>query len=431
MATGILIKGATIVTMNEAGDVLEPGDLYIENNCIKAIGREIAGPGESCKIIQGEGKVLIPGLVNLHNHAAMTLFRNYADDLPLMDWLQKKIMPAEARLTGEDVFWGTSLALLEMLRGGTTTFVDMYYYMDEVARACLESGIRAVLSEGIIGVNEDIGNKTLHIAKKFANNWQDAGNGRITTMLGPHAPYTCPPDFLKKVLKDTADLDTSFHIHLSESRSEMEEFIEKYGKTPVGMMQEVGLLERPVLAAHCVYLTDEDIDLLVAGKVGISHNPGSNLKLGSGIAPLPRMLAKNARVGLGTDGAASNNNLDMFEEIRLCSLLQKGYHENPTLITANEALGLATRGGGRALNMEHIGIIRAGARADLALLDFQKPHLQPPNNPVANIVYSASHNDVDTVIVDGRVLVENGEVLTLDAERIYYEVGQRAQRLCR
>ncbi len=433
MTSRILIKGATIITMNDYDEVISPGDLLIENDIIKTISREKTNVAENDTvdtIIEGEGKVLIPGLINLHNHAAMSLFRSYADDLPLKEWLEKKIFPAEAKLTGEDVFWGTSLSLLEMLRGGTTTFVDMYYYMDEVARACLDGGIRAVLSHGIVGINSLLAYKTLQGAKDFVSNWGNEGNGRIKAIFGPHAPYTCPPDYFKKVLKETEQFDNAFfHIHLAESRQEMKESLEKHQKTPVGLMQEIGLFERPVLAAHCVHVTDEDIDILVNQKVGISHNPGSNLKLGSGIAPLTKMMDKKARLGLGTDGPASNNNLDMFEEIRLSSILQKGYHENPTLICAEEALGMATRGGARALNIDNIGVLREGAKADIALLDFKKPHLQPHASPIANIVYSASSNDVEAVIVDGKILVEKGSFLTLDEEKIYYEAAKSAERL--
>ncbi len=429
MTSRILIRGATIVTMNEDEEVFGPGDLLIEDDAIRSIAPEITVQEEKVTIIPGEGKVAIPGLINTHNHAAMSLFRSYADDLPLRDWLENKIFPAEAKLTGNDVYWGTSLALLEMLRGGTTTFVDMYYHMDEVARACLESGVRAVLSHGIVGINSLLGHKTFQGATNFARKWNNEGNGRIKAILGPHAPYTCPPEFLKKVLKKTEQFNTTFHIHLAESRQEMQDSLDKYQKTPVGLMQEIGLFERAVLAAHCVHLTEEDIDILVSREVGISHNPGSNLKLGSGIAPLTELLNRNARLGLGTDGAASNNNLDMFEEIRLASLLQKGYREDPTLISANEALGMATRGGARALGMEYIGVLKEGAKADLALLDFQKPHLQPHADPVAHIVYSASAGDVETVIVDGKILVEKGVCQTLDEEKILFEAARSAERL--
>ncbi len=430
MASRILIKNATIITMNEYEEVIDTGDLLIENDLIKSIGHHITDAQENDLLIKGDGRVVIPGLINLHNHAAMSLFRSYADDLPLKDWLEKKIFPAEAKLTGEDVYWGTSLALLEMLKGGTTTFVDMYYYMDEVARACLEGGIRAVLSHGIVGINSILASKTLQGAKDFVTNWGNEGNGRIKAIFGPHAPYTCPPDYFKQVLKETETFNNAFfHIHLAESGQEMKESLEKYNKTPVGLMEEIGLFERPVLAAHCVHVTDEDIDIMVKREVGISHNPGSNLKLGSGIAPLTKLLDKKTKVGLGTDGPASNNNLDMFEEIRLSSLLQKGYHEDPTLISANEALAMATRGGARALNTDNIGVLKEGAKADLAILNFKKPHLQPHANPVANIVYSASASDVETVIVDGKILVEKGNFLTLDEEKIYYEAAKSAKRL--
>jgi len=425
----ILIKDATVVTMNDKNEILDPGNILIKNDIIEAIGEDLKAPDDAARIISGKGKVVIPGLVNTHNHAAMSLFRSYADDYPLMQWLEQKIFPAEAKLTPDDVFWGTSLSLLEMLRGGTTTFVDMYYFMEETARACVDSGIRAMLSQVFIGANSSKGYNSLEDAIKFIENWEDETNGRITTILGPHATYTCPPDFLKVVLKETEKLNTLIHIHLSESRYEVQDSLDRYKKTPVGLMEEIGMFERPVLAAHCVHITDEDIDILVSKGVGIAHNPGSNLKLANGVAPLKKLMDKDARVGLGTDGPASNNNLDMFEEIRLASLLQKGFYEQPTYVTADEALSAATRGGARAINMDNIGVLKAGAKADLAILDFQKPHLQPYDNPVANIVYSASAGDVDTVVIDGRIVVENGTCLTLDEEKIYYEANRRAGRL--
>ncbi len=430
MTSKVLIKNATVVTMNNNLDTLDSVDVLIENDLIKSISADITVTDEALTIIPGEGKVVIPGLINLHNHAAMSLFRSYADDYPLMEWLEKKIFPAEAKITAEDVYWGTSLALLEMIRGGTTTFVDMYYYMDETARACQEGGIRALLSQVFINTeNSSEGFNTLEDAIYFIENWQDQSGGRIKAILGPHALYTCPPEFLKRVLKETDHLNTLIHIHLSESRHEVNESLKVYNKTPVALMNELGFFERPVLAAHCVHLTDDDIEVLSSKGVGISHNPGSNLKLGNGIAPLKKMLDKGAKVGLGTDGAASNNNLDMFEEIRLSSLLQKGLNEDPTYITADEAFSLATRGGAEALKMDNLGVIKEGAKADITILDFNKPHLQPHNNPVANIVYSASAGDVETVLVDGKILYDKGTFLTLDEERIYFEANRCAKRL--
>ncbi len=435
MNNRLLIKDATLVTMDEDRDenrgVINSGNLYIENDSIKQITSGTEALPDDVQIISGKNKVVIPGLVNLHNHAAMTLFRSYADDYPLMEWLTKKIFPAEAKLTEEDVYWGTSLALLEMIQGGTTAFVDMYYFMEQTARACQEAGIRAMLSQVFIGIetnNKRLNN--LEDAINFIENWQDESNGRIQTILGPHALYTCPPDFLKRMLKETEHLNTIIHIHLSESKGEVEEALNTYQKTPVALLDELGLFERQVIAGHCVHLNDEDIEILSSRGVGISHNPCSNLKLANGIAPLKKLLDHGACVGLGTDGAASNNNLDMFEEIKLCSLLQKGMLEDPTAIPATQAFELATRGGAKALKKENtLGVLKEGAKADLAIVDFNKPHLQPHNDPVANLVYSASAGDVETVIVDGRILYHKDEFLTLDQERIYYEAAKCSKRL--
>ncbi len=429
MSTNILIKDATIVTMNDRNEVMEKGNILIENDRITAVAEADQKITSATTVISGQGKVVIPGLINAHNHAAMSLFRSYADDYPLMEWLEKKIFPAEAKLEPEDIYWGAMLAMLEMIRGGTTTFVDMYFYMEQTAQACLESGMRAMLSQVFIGENAVPGFNSLEDVKSFTEQWNNAASGRITTILGPHAPYTCSPEFLQKVLKVTEDTRPLIHIHLSESRQEVEQSINDYNKTPVAVMQDIGMFERDVLAAHCVHITDEDIEILASNKVGIAHNPGSNLKLGNGIAPLTKLLDKDALVGLGTDGAASNNNLDMFEEIRLAALLQKGFNESPVSITAEQALSLATSSGARALQKDDIGVIEAGKKADLAILNFNHPHLQPESDPVANIVYSAAASDVETVIVDGKVLFNKGEYLTLDRERIIYEANGRARRL--
>ncbi len=429
MSSTILIKDAAIVTMNDRNEVMEKGNILIENNRIISVTDADQKTTSATKIISGQGKVVIPGLINAHNHAAMSLFRSYADDYPLMEWLEKKIFPAEARLEPEDVYWGALLAMLEMIRGGTTTFVDMYFYMEQTAKACMESGMRAMLSQVFIGENAVPGFNSLEDVKSFTEQWNNAANGRITTILGPHAPYTCSPEFLQKVLKVTEDTQPLIHIHLSESRQEVDQSLEQYGKTPVAVMQEIGMFERDVLAAHCVHITDEDIEILSDNKVGIAHNPGSNMKLGNGVAPLTKLLDKKALVGLGTDGPASNNNLDMFEEIRLAALLQKVINESPVSINAEQALSLATCTGARALKKDDIGVIEAGKKADLAIIDFNQPHLQPETDPIANIVYSAAASDVETVIVDGNILFNQGEFLTLDREKIIHEANIRAQRL--
>ncbi len=429
MSSTVLIKDATVVTMNDQNEVIEKGNILIENNRITSVTNADLKTASTAEVISGQGKVVIPGLINAHNHAAMSLFRSYADDYPLMEWLEKKIFPAEARLEPEDIYWGAQLAMLEMIRGGTTTFVDMYFYMEQTARACLESGMRAMLSQVFIGENAVPGFNSLEDVKSFTEQWNNAAGGRINTILGPHAPYTCSPEFLKKVLKVTEDTRPLIHIHLSESRHEVDQSLEQYGKTPVAVMQEIGMFEREVLAAHCVHITDEDIEILSDNKVGIAHNPGSNMKLGNGVAPLTKLIDKNVLVGLGTDGPASNNNLDMFEEIRLAALLQKVINESPVSINAEQALALATCSGAKALKRDDIGVIEAGKKADLTIIDFNQPHLQPEGDPIANIVYSAAAGDVETVIVDGKILFNQGEFLTLDREKIIHEANRRAKRL--
>lgn len=429
MSSKILIKDATIVTMNDRNQIIKNGNILIENNRITSVVNEAPKVNSATKVFSGQGKVVIPGLINAHNHAAMSLFRSYADDYPLMEWLEKKIFPAEKKLEPEDIYWGAQLAMLEMIRGGTTTFVDMYFYMEQTARACQESGMRAMLSQVFIGENAVPGFNSLEDVKSFTEQWNNAANGRITTILGPHAPYTCSPKFLQKVLRVTEDTRPLIHIHLSESRQEVDQSLEEYKKTPVAVMQEIGMFERDVLAAHCVHITDEDIEILSDNQVGIAHNPGSNMKLGNGVAPLTKLLDKKALVGLGTDGPASNNNLDMFEEIRLAALLQKVFNESPTSLNAEKALSLATCSGARALKQDDIGVIEAGKKADLTIIDFNQPHLQPESDPVANIVYSATASDVETVIVDGKVLFNKGEFLTLDREKIIHEANIRAKRL--
>ncbi len=429
MSSTVLIKDATVVTMNDQNEVIEKGNILIENNRITSVTNADLKTASTAEVISGQGKVVIPGLINAHNHAAMSLFRSYADDYPLMEWLEKKIFPAEARLEPEDIYWGAQLAMLEMIRGGTTTFVDMYFYMEQTARACLESGMRAMLSQVFIGENAVPGFNSLEDVKSFTEQWNNAAGGRINTILGPHAPYTCSPEFLQKVLKVTEDTRPLIHIHLSESRHEVDQSLEQYGKTPVAVMQEIGMFEREVLAAHCVHITDEDIEILSDNKVGIAHNPGSNMKLGNGVAPLTKLIDKNVLVGLGTDGPASNNNLDMFEEIRLAALLQKVINESPVSINAEQALALSTCSGAKALKRDDIGVIEAGKKADLTIIDFNQPHLQPEGDPIANIVYSAAASDVETVIVDGKILFNQGEFLTLDREKIIHEANRRAKRL--
>ncbi|GAX89775.1 amidohydrolase [Effusibacillus lacus] len=429
MQQKILIENAAIVTMTEESWI-ENGYITISGNRIQEVGSgSYQGDRSFDKILDASGKVVMPGLVNAHGHAAMVLLRGYADDLPLMEWLQTKCWPIEDRMTEEDIHWGTQLAILEMLKTGTTCFTDMYFHMDGVAKAVESSGIRAVLSRGMIGFPPKA-DTAIAESRDFFNRWNCAANGRISVILGPHAPYTCPPDYLKRVAELSAELNVPIQIHLSETAGEVERCMEEHGCTPIRLMEQVGLFERPTLAAHCVHVTDEDLDIMARYNVHVAHNPDSNLKLGSGVAPAVKMLQKGLIVGLGTDGAASNNNLDMFEEMRQAAMLHKGVNLDPIAVSAYKALEMATKDGAKALFLEdRLGTVQSGALADLIMLDFNRPYYYPRHNVIAHLVYAGQSGDVTDVIVDGQLLVENRRVLTMDEERIYREVEAVCERL--
>jgi 5-methylthioadenosine/S-adenosylhomocysteine deaminase len=426
----ILIRGSAVLTVNDAQEIIEEADVVVEGQTISYAGPKREWQTSFARVINGRGKLLAPGFVNAHGHAAMTLLRSFADDVPLMYWLEKRIWPVEARLKREDVYWGTLLAIVEMLRSGTTTFTDMYFFMTQVAEAVEESGIRGVLARGLVGVGQQA-EKGLEESEQFITSWHGRAEGRITTMLGPHAPYTCPPAYLQKVMLLQDKLNVPVQIHLAETLEEVRRIKDQYGLSPVALLKETGLLERPVIAAHCVHLSSEDLDIMRDYEVHVAHNPGSNLKLGSGIAPVPDMLERGLVVGLGTDGAASNNNLDMLEEMRLAALLHKGSRQDPTAITAHEALRMATRNSARAVFLDDVGVVAAGMKADLIMLDLHKPHLTPRHDLVAHLVYAAQPDDITLVIVDGKVLLENGELTILDEEKIMFQAQERAMHLVR
>ncbi|MFD2168618.1 amidohydrolase [Tumebacillus lipolyticus] len=425
-----LIHGAVIVTATEDAWIPE-GYLIVEGNRIQEVGTgAYQGSQESFdRVIDAKGKLAMPGLINTHGHAAMTLLRGYADDLPLQTWLEERCWPVEDKMTADDIFWGTQLAILEMLKGGTTTFTDMYFEMDGVAQAAKDSGIRAVLSRGLIGFPPK-GEASRAQAIEFNEKWHGAANNRITVTFGPHAPYTCPPDYLKTVVAVSEELNLPIQIHLSETAREVSECIEQHGMTPIKLMEELGVFSRPTLAAHCVHLTDEDIEILAKYDVRVAHNPDSNLKLGSGVAPVTKMLEKGVTVGLGTDGAASNNNLDMFEEMRMAAMLHKGVNQDAIAVNAFKALEMATTDGARALFLEEsLGTLQAGALADLLLLDIDQPHFYPRHNMIAHLVYSAGSRDVTHVLIDGELVVEDRKVLTMDEQKIYAEIERVCARL--
>lgn len=408
-------------------DVLSD-DTVIRDAYISVNGGHIAeisteAPKEGAKeTIDGKGMLAAPGLVNTHTHIAMGLLRNYADDLELMDWLEHAIWPAEAKLTDDIVYWGTQLGIAEMLRSGTTCFSDMYFFMEQTAKAVQETGIRAVLSRGLAGV-APTADKALIENKELFTTWNGYDDNRIKVMLGPHAPYTCPDDYIRRVIALSEDIGAEIHMHLSETKGEVENVIKQTGKTPIAHMNDLGLFDRGCVAAHCVHVTDEDMDIMREKNVRVAHNPQSNLKLASGIAPVPEMLAKGITVGLGTDGSASNNNADMLEEVRLAATLHKARLYDPKAIPAQTAWNMGTIEGARVLGYDDLGVLKSGQRADIVLYNTTGMHWMPRYNDVASLVYAANSSDADTVVVAGKVLMKHRELLTIDEERLRAEIA--------
>lgn len=380
------------------------------------------------KTIDGSGRLLIPGLVNSHTHAYMTLFRNCADDLTFSDWLFGRVMPLEDRLTDEDCYWGSLLAISEMISTGTTAFLDMLMFMDATARAAAETGIRAVLSRGLSGAcdEESGGFRRLREAKAAIEKW--SGYENISFMIGPHALYTCSEDYLRLAGETARELGLPINIHLAESLSESETSLAEHGCSPVEYVDRCGLLDSRTVAAHCIRLSEKDIEILAERGVTVATNPASNMKLANGFAPIPQLMSAGVKIALGTDGAASNNSLNMFREMSLLALVHKGVTGDPQAVTAGEAFRMATVNGARALGI-NAGEIRTGMAADLAVIDLDRPNMQPLADPVAALCYSASGYEVETVMVGGKLLMERGELLTIDKERVYAECSRICERI--
>ena len=435
--TDILIRGVTAISpgIGEAADeitVINNADIGIKDGKILYVGQSQASLDHrnTAKYIDASRMIALPGFVNAHTHAAMTLLRGYADDMVLAEWLKKKIWPVEACLNSEDVYWGTMLACIEMIKSGVTTFADQYFFMDDAAKAVQETGIRASLARGLIATLRGF-SKALRENIALCQNWDGQADGRITTMLGPHAPYTCPPKYLKKVMKAAEKLGVGIHIHLSETPEEVEKSRAEYkGMSPIELMDSIGLFQFQTLAAHCVHVSSRDIEILSQKQVGVAHNPGSNMKLASGIAPLPAMLKAGVTVGLGTDGASSNNNLDLLEEARLAALIHKAITKDPTVIPAERALFMATLGGAKAIGMDsEIGSLEQGKKADIILIDGNKPHMYPRHDLVSHIIYSAKSSDITTVIINGKSVMEGGTLINADEKEVMHMAEKRTKAL--
>ncbi len=391
-----------------------PADIFIdENGVIAAVGEHARKQhkGDAEFIIDGDGAIAMPGLVNTHTHAAMTLLRGYADDMVLQEWLNKKIWPLESHLTGSDVYWGTRLACLEMIRTGTTGFNDMYFFMEDAARAVAETGIRAVLCYGFI----DLGSPEKREAEcrateRLVAHIRSLDNPRIRAAAGPHAPYTVSKEGLRWCAEFAAEQQIGIHIHVSETEKEVSDSVAQHGKRPVAVLDECGILSSRTVAAHCCWLDEPECRLFAQRGVHVSHNPTSNMKLATNrVMPYHWLKAAGANITLGTDGCSSNNNLDMFEAMKTASLLQKFSWNDPTLLSAPEALQMATSAGSRALGFG-TGTLATGSPADIVLVSSRTACNVPMHNPVSNIVYSCSGSAVETVICNGKVLMLEREV---------------------
>ncbi|NOZ58757.1 MAG: amidohydrolase family protein [Euryarchaeota archaeon] len=413
----VLIKDGIVVTMDKERRVLKNFSLAIEDGVIVEIAREIKG--EADFVIDARNKIVMPGLINTHTHAAMTLFRGSADDLPLMRWLQEEIWPVEAKLEPKHVYAGSLLACLEMLSSGITCFNDMYYHLEEVARSVLESGIRGVLSYPLLDIGgEEQGRRLLKEAERGLREYANK-DSRVRVFLGPHAPYTCSKELLLKARELAEKHSTGIHIHVSETEEEVEGFVKDKGKRPFEYLDEIGFLGENVLAAHAVHVSGREIEIMKKRGVKVAHNPVSNMKLAAGVAPVADYVKAGVTVSLGTDGAASNNTLDLFQEMKTCALLQKVSRGDASAVPAQVVLEFATIGAAKALGLDReIGSLEVGKRGDVILVDLQRPNLRPLSNPVSHLVYAARGCDVCTVIVDGRVVIHGGSFRTLDIAEV-------------
>lgn len=425
-----LVKNAYILTMEKEADgsLRQPflGEILIDGAVIAAVGEhlpeaEITG----AEIIDAKDTLVMPGLINTHSHAAMSLLRGYGDDLPLNTWLFERVFPVEDKMTAEDVYWGNMLSICEMIRSGTTCFADMYFFSDASAEAVESTGIRANIGRCI-----DHSEAKLKEACDFYTKWQGAAGGRITACLSPHSPYLCPPEFLQEIAAEAKRLHTFLNIHLAETLSEQEDYLKQYGKRQMEKLEEIGFFDVPVLGAHLVHVSDGELDILARHQVAVAHDPRSNLKLGNGIAPVTKMLEKGITVSIGTDSPCSNNNLDMFQELRTVALLQKGVTGNPTVLPAEEVLTLATVNGAKVLQLPaEIGTLRAGKKADMIFVDLTKPHMQPGHDKISDLVYAARGEDVKTVLVDGEILMKDYQLTQIDEEKVMAEAQKAAQRI--
>lgn len=427
----ILIHDCTIVPMNRE-ELIKDGIIAIKDNKIAFVGKRSNSTNiHAEKNLNAKGKIAMPGLINCHTHIPMTLFRGIAEDQKLNNWLKKSIWPLEAKLNSKAIYIGAILGCLEMIKSGTTCFADMYFMENMVARAVEKSGMRGVLAEGIIELGiKTYSHKLLEASTSFAESFNKTADGRITTLLAPHSVYSCSLELLIKVRKKASELGIGVHIHLAESKKALNQFETDYYSSEVDFLEKIGFLKGHTLAAHCINLSPTDRHLLSKHNVNVVYNPVANMKFGLGTAKIKELVDLGINVGLGTDGPASNNSLDMFETLKIAALLQKHLYLNPKVFSPFEVLKMATLNGAKALKLEKsIGSLETGKKADIILINLSKPHLKPLHNIYASIIYSIHGSDVDTVIVDGKILMINRRVKTLEEQAIMESAEKTASDL--
>ncbi len=426
----LLIRDVTLVDPQGTTVQILPGyDIAVRGNRIAAVQPtgQIA-PAQAAEVIAGIGMAAMPGLINAHAHSAMVLFRGSAEDVPIEIWFNDYIWSMESNLTPDDISWGAMLAAVEMIEGGVTTVADHYFSMDHVAQAIATSGLRGHLAWTMFGQGD--GQGELKQAAAFAEQWHGALGGRIRVWLGPHAPYTCPPNFLRMVAVEAKQLGLGCHVHVSETAGQVQASLAQHGVTPIQLLEQLGLLDGLALCAHAAHATAEDITLLAAHGAGVAHCPKTFLKLAAGIAPVVAMRERGLAIGLGSDGAASNNTLDIWEQMRLAAMLQKHERADARVLSIPEALSMATCEGARVIGQAaDLGRLAPGYLADLILVRLDGPHVQPVHSVGAALLYAVRASDVDTTIVDGRVLMRGRKLLTLDKAAIVREVAERSARL--
>jgi 5-methylthioadenosine/S-adenosylhomocysteine deaminase len=427
----LIILGGKALLLDTKNTCLDKVAIAINGGNIIAIDQaeKIVRQYSAAKTINANDSLIMPGFINCHTHAAMTCFRGIADDLELMDWLNNYIFPAEAKNVNKDLaYWGSLLACAEMIKSGTTTFCDMYIFEDETARAAKQAGMRCLVGEVLFDFpspNFKIPEEGLAYTRMLIEKWQN--DPMINIIVEPHALYTCAPALLTSAKKLADDYHVPLGIHLLENKSEKKQLLQKFGKDAVLFLKDIGYLNDRLLALHCVCLSAEDIRLFADYGVKVSHNPASNMKLASGVAPVPDMLKAGITVGLGTDGCASNNNLDMIKEMSTAAKLHKVARLDPTVMNAQTVVRMATIEGARTLGMDKItGSLEVGKKADIIILGLNKPHLTPLYNEYSHLVYAASGADIDTVLINGKVVMENRTLLTIDEAEVMQRVREIA-----